>query len=475
MLFTDPLFLFYFLPAVLLLLRVASVGNRLRVPAKLLIIASTLVFYAYGNWLWILIFLTVVGGAYAYGWLIAWTTSPRGRRMWLAAALLHCLILLAAFKYLDWVAGFLPGLRSVQAALVPWFGKQGQIVLPPGISFYVFEAVSYCFDLYRRKIQPARNPLDFLCFIAMFPRFIAGPIVRYTELEYQLRNWPGPRTTRGLTLFATGFSLKCLLADQFSVFVPYAFNVDQPDFLQAWVGVLAYTFQLYFDFWSYSIMATGLGVCLGFEFPDNFRSPYKATSLTQFWRHWHITLSTWLRDYVYISLGGNQHGRWRMHANLLLTMVLGGLWHGANLTFLLWGFYHGIILSLEKLIGETRLTRVPANLRHAVTFGLVAGGWVLFRSANLHQARSIWAAMSGSHGFFRAFNPLLLEKQIFAAGLSVVGLGFFGWGERYLVTNQPLASVDFPLPVQLIVFAIFSVSLFVAASSVAIPFLYFQF
>jgi alginate O-acetyltransferase complex protein AlgI len=222
-------------------------------------------------------------------------------------------------------------------------------------------------------------------------------------------------------------------------------------------------------------MATGLGVCLGFEFPDNFRSPYKALSLTQFWRHWHITLSTWLRDYVYISLGGNQHGKWRMHANLLLTMVLGGLWHGANLTFLLWGFYHGVILSLEKLIGETRLTHVPAIVRHAVTFGFVAGGWVLFRSANLHQAGSIWAAMSGSHGFFRAFNPLLLEKQIFAAGLSVVGLGFFGWGERYLVTNRPLASVDFPLPAQLIVFAIFSVSLFVAASSVAIPFLYFQF
>ncbi len=309
----------------------------------------------------------------------------------------------------------------------------------------------------------------------MFPRFIAGPIVRYADLENQLRNWPGMQVARGLTLFATGFCMKCLFADQFAVFVPYGFTVSQPDFVQAWLGVLAYTFQLYFDFWSYSIMATGLGVCLGFEFHDNFRSPYKAVSLSRFWRRWHITLSSWLRDYLYIGIGGNRHGALRTYGSLLLTMTLGGLWHGANITFLLWGLYHGVALALERAIGEDRLARVPSAIRHAATFGLVVIGWVLFRSANLPQAQAILAGMVGTHGFAPAFNPLLLQKQTFAAGLTLFGLAFFVWGERRLVTESPLASRDFPLAIQVMVFALFAVAIPVALSSAAIPFLYFQF
>jgi len=474
-LFTDPLFLFYFLPAVLLLLRIASIGGRLRATAKAVIIASTLVFYAYLNWFWTLVFLVIVGGAFGYGWLIARTADRRGQRAWLAAALGHCLLFLAAFKYLDWAAGFLPALEGARRWMMPWFGSNGHIVLPPGISFYVFEAISYCFDIYRRKISPPRNPLDFLCFIAMFPRFIAGPIVRYRDLENQLRNWPGMQAARGLTLFATGFCMKCLFADQFAVFVPYGFTVSRPDLVQAWIGVLAYTFQLYFDFWSYSIMATGLGVCLGFEFPDNFRAPYRAQSLSQFWRQWHITLSFWLRDYLYVGLGGNRHGALRTYGNLLLTMTLGGLWHGANITFLLWGLYHGAVLAVERMIGEDRLTRVPGVIRHGTTFGLVVIGWVLFRSANLRQALTVLAGMIGTHGFVREFNPLLMQKQRFAAALTLVGLAFFIWGERWLVTESPLASRDFPLAIKMMVFVLFAVAIPVALSSAAIPFLYFQF
>jgi alginate O-acetyltransferase complex protein AlgI len=475
MLFTDPLFLFYFLPVVLVLLRLASIGGRLRTATKSLIIVSTLVFYAYENWLWTLIFAVIVGGAYGCGGLIARTVNRGGRRLWLAVAIGHCLFFLGAFKYLDWAVGFLPVLGGVHDGMVPWFGTNGHIVLPPGISFYVFEAISYCFDVYRRKIEPPRNPLDFLCFIAMFPRFIAGPIVRYADMEDQLRNWPGMRLARGLTLFAIGFCIKCLLADQFSVFVPYGFAVSQPDFLQAWLGVLAYTFQLYFDFWSYSIMATGLGLCLGFEFPDNFRSPYQALSLTQFWRQWHITLSSWLRDYLYIGLGGNRHGPVRTYGNLLLTMMLGGLWHGANITFLLWGLYHGTVLAIERWIGEDRLARLPRPVRHGATFGFVVLGWVLFRSASLRQAQAVLAGMAGTNGFARSFNPLLLEKQSFAAGLTLVGLAFFFRGERWLVTERPLASRDFPLAIQLLILMVFVAALLVALSSAAIPFLYFQF
>jgi alginate O-acetyltransferase complex protein AlgI len=475
MLFTDPLFLFYFLPAVLLLLRVVSWRGHLQASTKLLIFGSTLIFYAYENWLWIPVFAAVVGGTYVYGWLIASAPGSRGRRLWLAAAIVHCVLMLTVFKYLDWAVGFLPGLARLHAGLLPWFGHQGHIVLPPGISFYVFEAISYCFDIYRRKIEPPRNPLDFLCFIAMFPRFIAGPIVRYAEMEHQLRQWGGMLLGRGLTLFAVGFGLKSLFADQFAVFVPYGFSVSRPDFVQAWTGALAYTFQLYFDFWAYSIMAAGLGLCLGFEFPDNFRAPYKADSLTHFWRRWHISLSSWLRDYLYIGLGGNRHGAVRTYMCLLVTMTLGGLWHGANFTFLIWGLYHGLILAAERMIGEARLSRLPGVLRRAATFGLVVAGWVLFRSADLAQTKAILAGLVGAQGFAPQFNSLLLEKQSFAAALAVAGLAFFAGGERWLVRDRPIACYDFNVGAQLAIFVLFIVSLFVSLSSTAIPFLYFQF
>lgn len=475
MLFTDPLFLYYFLPAVLLALRLTAVGNRLNALAKATIVGATLVFYAYENWLWVLIFLAVVGGTYAYGWILARAENAAWRRFWLGLAIAHCVLFLGIFKYLNWLSGLWPSLLPFRHWLEPWFGTNGTITLPPGISFYVFEAVSYSFDIYRRKIKPAANPLDFLCFIAMFPRFIAGPIVRYADLESQIRGWAGLRLTQGLSLFAAGFGMKCLLADQFAVFVPYAFAVSRPDLLQAWVGVLSYSFQLYFDFWAYSIMATGLGLCLGFEFPDNFRSPYHAQSITQFWRQWHLSLSNWLRDYVYISFGGSRVAGWRINVNLLLTMLLGGLWHGASFTFIAWGAYHGLLLVCERQIGESRLARMPRGLRIAVTFGLVAAGWTIFRSESFAQAREILGGLAGAHGLGSQFNPLLLVKNPFAAGLAVVGLFFCVWGEQWLVRDEPLAKIPFSSWAQWALWPLFVAALLVAASAAEIPFLYFQF
>lgn len=474
MLFTDPLFLYYFLPATLLALRLAA-RNRLNGLAKACIIGATLVFYAYENWLWVLVFLAVVGATYFYGWILAVSERAVWRRFWLGVAIGHCLLFLCTFKYLNWVSGMWPSLQPFRHWLEPWFGANGYITLPPGISFYVFEAVSYCFDIYRRKIRPAANPLDFLCFIAMFPRFIAGPIVRYADLEIQIKGWAGLHLVQGLSLFAAGFSMKCLLADQFSVFVPYAFAVPNPDLVQAWVGVIAYSFQLYFDFWAYSIMATGLGLCLGFEFPDNFRSPYHAQSISQFWRQWHISLSTWLRDYLYIPLGGSRVPEWRINLNLILTMLLGGLWHGANFTFIAWGTYHGLLLVLERQVGESRLARVPRRLRVAATFVLVAAGWALFRSENFTQAHEVLGGMAGLNGIAPQFNPLLLLKTPFAAVLGLLGLIFCIWGERWLVRDYALATIQLSRLSQWAIWLLFIAALFTAASAVEIPFLYFQF
>ena len=475
MLFTDPLFLFYFLPATLVGLRLAAVGGRLNALVKTGIILATLVFYAHENWLWVLVFLAVAIGTYACGWALTTTHRPWVRRLWLGTAVFYCVFLLSAFKYLNWLTGLLPQLEPVRDWIVPWFGSNGAIVLPPGISFYVFEAISYCFDIYRRRIRSPANPIDFLCFIAMFPRFIAGPIVRYADLAAQIKGWAGMRISKGLTLFAIGFSMKSLLADQFAIFVPYAFNVPQPDFLQAWTGVASYSCQLYFDFWAYSIMATGLGLCLGFEFPDNFRSPYHALSITQFWRRWHISLSTWLRDYLYIPLGGNRVAEWRTDFNLFITMAIGGLWHGANFTFIVWGVYHGLLLIVERRIGEARLALVNNGLRHGITLLLVAVGWTIFRSANLEQALAVLRGMTGLNGLTAQFNSLLIEKNLLSTCLTVFGLVFLIFGEKRLIREQPLAQQDFPVRGQWVIWGIFLAALLMNASNSEIPFLYFQF
>jgi alginate O-acetyltransferase complex protein AlgI len=475
MLFTDPLFLFYFLPAVLLGLRCIAWKNRFARPAKGFVVIATLVFYAHQNWRWVFVFLAVCVSAYVGGWALATARQDWARRVWLGVTIACCVLVLSLFKYLNWMATIWPVLQPVKALLIPAFGPKDDIVLPPGISFYVFEAISYCFDIYRRKIPAPAKPLDFLCFIAMFPRFIAGPIVRYVQLEKDIHNWAGMHVSQGLALFATGFAMKCLLADQFAVFVPYAFGVARPDFLQAWIGVAAYSFQLYFDFWAYSIMATGIGLCLGFRFPDNFHSPYHATSISDFWRRWHISLSSWLRDYLYIPLGGNRVSRWRCHANLLVTMLLGGLWHGANFTFAIWGLYHGTILVIERVVGEDRLSQLPKPIRHSVTLLLIATGWSLFKSNDLMQATSVMQGMLGLHGFAGQFNSMLVEKNTFAAGLAVSGVVFCVRGEKWLVRDCRLADIEFEPATQVLLWLLLVVSLLVAASSSSIPFLYFQF
>ncbi|MGO4222714.1 MBOAT family protein [Lysobacter sp. TAF61] len=298
MLFTDPLFLFYFLPLALMGLRLCSFNRRFQLAARVAIVTSTLLFYGYGNVLWPLLFLFVVGGTYLCTLPILLSNNRVVQRISVAGAVVFALVVLALFKYLNWFATLWPALVPLQTAMLPYFGGGGVVVLPPGISFYVFEALSFAIDAYRGKIKRPIRWVDYLTFLAMFPRFIAGPIVRYTDMASQFGSWSGQYLSRGFSVFALGFAIKSLFADHFAVFVPYAFSTEKPDLVQSWIGAAAYTFQLYFDFWGYSLMATGLGLCIGFGFPDNFRSPYRAVSITQFWQRWHMTLSQWLRDYL---------------------------------------------------------------------------------------------------------------------------------------------------------------------------------
>lgn len=475
MLFTDPLFLFYFLPLALLALRICAFSGRFTTAAKLAIIASTLVFYAYGNWLWCGVFLLVIGGTYSCTLLILKSQHPVARLVGLWSAVVWGVAALGFFKYLNWLVDLCPSLSPVKDTLLPYFGNKNHIVLPPGISFYVFEALSFTIDAYRGRIVAPVRWLNYLCFIAMFPRFIAGPIVRYVDMAEQFTAWRHMQLSQGLSVFSLGFIIKSLLADQYAVFVPYAFGVQQPDFLQAWTGALAYTMQLYLDFWGYSLMATGLGLCLGFRFPDNFRAPYRAASIGEFWRRWHISLSQWLRDYVYISLGGNRCADWRVSFNLFITMLLAGLWHGANFTFVAWGAYHGTLLAIERQIGEQRRKHIPLWLQQAFTLLFIIAGWVLFRANTFGQAAEIFKGMLGMNGFAVKFNPLLALKHIPALFLALAGLLVFRIIENYVVTDLPITQRNFAPSLNFLLFGIFIFALLFSLSSREIPFLYFQF
>ncbi len=482
MLFTDLFFLGWFLPAFLLLARVlAWLGKREDggggLAFRILLIGATLIYYGWQNVHWLWVFAAVVLPAYVCGLGLARAGRPRARRAWLSAGVVICLGALAAFKYLNWLADLLPSLAPARDLVARGFGDGHRIELPPGISFYVFEAISFLVDIYRRRFA-FPHFLDYANFICLFPRFIAGPIVRYTDVLAQLQRWPGMLLHRGLLLFALGFSLKMSFADQCAKFVPYAFGPAHPDFVQALAGSAAYAGQLYFDFWGYSLMAMGLGLCVGFIFPDNFLRPYAAVSITDFWRRWHVSLSSWLRDYLYIPLGGSRCGPARRYFNLLATMLLAGLWHGASITFVLWGLYHGLLLVLEKLAGTEDVERRWARgLMRTWTLTAVLAGWVLFRAESLDQAADVLAGLAGRHGFVSQFNGLFILRHGFSFALVIASVLFLLFLERRLLTGpgEGLSSREWTPREAWLIHGAFLFSLLVRFGEEGVPFLYFQF
>jgi alginate O-acetyltransferase complex protein AlgI len=275
-----------------------------------------------------------------------------------------------------------------------------KITLPLGISFYTFQSMSYAIDVYRGEARAIRNFVDFACFVSMFPQLVAGPIIRFADVAAQLqqRSHTLSRFARGVTFVSVGLAKKVLLANPCGKIADTVFDAASVTCLDAWYGVVAYAFQIYFDFSGYSDMAIGLGLMLGFVFAKNFDSPYRAQSITEFWRRWHISLSTWLRDYLYIPLGGNRLSARRTYLNLALVMVLGGLWHGASWNFVIWGALHGGLLAGERAYGKRPFYwALPAPLRMGLTFVLVLFTWVFFRARDLQSALVYCATMLGLH------------------------------------------------------------------------------
>jgi len=460
MLFNTVQF-FIFLAAVLVLFYGSPRPAR-----KYILLAASYAFYGTWNWHFIPLLLTLTAIDYTAGRLIE-QSDPKRRKLFLILSLGANLGFLGFFKYYNFLASnvsLLAGLPANRFML--------HIVLPLGISFHTFQSMSYIVDVYRGEQEAIRNPVDYALFICFFPQLVAGPIVRARDFFRDLLHWKAPTTddvSRGIFQMSLGLAKKMAFADQFAkVANGYFAHVDaHPGAAAAWSGVFAFGMQIYFDFAGYTDMAIGMAKFMGFHFPENFRRPYLAASITDFWRRWHMSLSRWLRDYLYVPLGGNRHGSVATYRNLMLTMLLGGLWHGASWNFVIWGGYHGGLLAGERLIGRFRKQPTRWTVASWIfTFGLVLVGWVFFRAEDLTQSLQVLGQMFGNwHG-----RTLLMPWH---TGLAVLSLAVaaveekFDWFEHLM--GWPLAARAVTLALIFFTISIFGVT------DVAIPFVYFQF
>jgi alginate O-acetyltransferase complex protein AlgI len=418
---------------------------RLRAQNLLLLAAS---YFFYGWWDWRFLFLmgasTLVDYFAARG--IEASTNPQRRRLLLACSLTLNFGFLGFFKYFNFFVESMSHLAAVVGLgaipTVVW-----RIVLPPAISFYTFQEVAYIVDVYRHKVRAANSLVDYALFVSLFPHLIAGPIQRPSHLLPQVqrpRTWNPDAVFDGMLLILEGLFRKVVIADNCALIANAAFagNFGPPSTVSVLLGIYAFAWQIYGDFSGYSSIARGSAQLLGFHFMLNFRQPYLAESLQDFWRRWHISLSTWLRDYLYIPLGGNRRGKLRTYVNLLLTMLLGGLWHGANWTFVVWGAIHGAGLAIERLIagrGEIPPARTSLArwLRRIVVFNVVCLGWIFFREPSLHAS---FGALSGLlHWSWRPVDAVALEfLGVFAALLFLVDLRLEASGTEYLFADRSL-------------------------------------
>lgn len=474
LMFNSGLFLFLF-TGFLLIYRLLS---RHTTGRMLFVILFSLYFYYKSSGMYVLCLLFVCVSDYLIGRRLGKTLRPARRKLCVAASVVINMGMLCYFKYTNLLVDTLN--RFLSEPVHIW-----DIALPIGISFFTFRSVSYIIDIYRGKIAPADRFIDYLFFLSFFPPLVAGPIVRASELMPQIRRRPivsPDMLAEGLFLLITGVFKKVILSDYISNnFVDRIF--DAPSLytgLENLMGIYGYTLQIYCDFSGYSDMAIGIALLLGFRFPPNFDSPYRSSSITEFWRRWHMTLSFWLRDYLYIPLGGNRVPRWRNYFNLFITMVIGGLWHGASWLFVLWGAWHGILLVLHKifrrLCGNRELTGTAARLWHAagvlLTFHLVAIGWVFFRADSLTVVSEMATQIA------TAFHPEVFMQ--FVEGYHtvliaiVVGYLLHFMPHRYATRLQE-ALGRVPLVGKAFIFAIFIFIVLQVRSGELVPFIYLQF
>lgn len=472
MVFSDPAFLFYFLPLVLLTYWAGGWRHR-----NLFLLLTSLAFYTAGGGSLVLLVVLSAAFTFAIGLYVGSTRDrSRGRR----ARVVGITLLLASlivWKYLGFIWA---QIGQLFANLVDRSDTPIELVLPVAISFYTFQCVSYIIDVGRGDIAAEGNPITFLCYVMFFPQLIAGPIVRFRDVAEQLAEKPTDlwnSFSAGAPRFLWGLAKKVLIADQAGQIADAAFGIAgyQVTLMDTVVGVLAYTIQIYFDFSGYSDMAIGMSHMFGIRFPENFRRPYSADSVTDFWRRWHISLSSWFRDYLYIPLGGNRKGVRRTYLNLIVVFVLTGFWHGAAWTFLAWGLLHGAALIIERLLFNR--SEHPSGtrwaFRRAWTLSIVMFGWLLFRSADLTQAIELLTALDGRNGLLPSpfVDEALTTQRLFWSSIGLLILlspGARSFGERL---SQP----DVPLVFKSAAVVMGSLAAVYVLSASFSPFLYFQF
>ena len=407
MLFSSIVFLFTFLPVVLILYYLLPVRFR-----NVILLLASLVFYAWGEPVYLFLMLLSILFNYFSGLDIARNLPDKRAAKWsLVFNLIINLAVLGFFKYEGFVLDTLNGILPVHISY-------HALPLPIGISFYTFQILSYIIDVYRGNVKVQTNLPNFALYVTMFPQLIAGPIVQYADVDEQLASREVSRTKfgEGSMYFIRGLAKKVLLANTSGMIFTEVSGLakDNIAVMTAWLGAFAYMFQIYFDFSGYSDMAIGLGKMFGFEFNMNFNYPYVSKSITEFWRRWHISLSSWFRDYVYIPLGGNRVSKIKHIRNLLIVWFLTGLWHGAAWNFVAWGLYYGVILIIEKYLLSPVLDRLPDVVRHIYSIVLVVIGWVLFFSSSFGQAADYIRVMfgAGAHGFADRESMYLLTSNL---------------------------------------------------------------
>ncbi len=466
MVFARVEFLFYYLPIVMLVYYLSP--KRFK---NLVLFISGVIFYAWGEPVYVWVMIATILIDYFGGMLMSMTGDGKKRFACLIAAVALNLGLLFVFKYSSFLINTL---NAVLKTDIP----DPNLPLPIGISFFTFQSMSYIIDLYRGKIELQRSLINFGAYVTCFPQIVAGPIVKYGEIAKELdnRSVGVSELSEGVSLFICGLSKKVLLANNIGEIWVQIKTSDYSTLpaLTAWLGIIAFAFQIYFDFSGYSDMAVGMGKMLGFHFPQNFNYPYLSKSVSEFWRRWHITLGSWFRDYVYFPLGGSRTGTAKTVRNLLIVWFLTGLWHGASFNFILWGLWFGVLIVIEHLGFSKLLQRLPPALSWLYTMLAVCLGWVLFETDSVASALSYAAALFGGGGSFADSNTLALLSES-AIGLAICMFFAFGAARDYLGRlggdNSRVITVLKPLVTGALLIACTSY----LVNSTYNPFLYFNF
>lgn len=473
MVFSSSLFLLYFLPVFLIL--------YFLIPGKfknLFALFASVLFYSWGapDFIFIVLFTIVIDF-----YIVAWLSRSTGRKKkyLLAISIVLNIGLLLYFKYANF---FIENVNTVLGSIGNNGIKWTEVLLPIGISFFTFQKMTYSVDVYRGVYHPLKKITDYALYILMFPQLIAGPIVRFNEIAGQIENRKANENNNnritGFFRFTIGLAKKVLIANVLGEQVDILFGMEGADFntITAWLGILAYAFQIYFDFSGYSDMAIGIGRMIGFDFPENFNNPYISQNISEFWRRWHITLGRWMRDYLYIPLGGNKVSAKRMYFNLWVVFLISGLWHGAAWNFVIWGGFHGLFLVLDRLFllkFYKIIGKVPSII---ITFIIVLIGWVLFRAESMGQASDFLNRM---FAFNFSADEIFFNRKFYVILLMAVFFSFYGsfskielWQEKLFGKQKGMSSILVMVSISIILFI---VCLGYITSSGFNPFIYFRF